>query len=303
MSPEFSPLRRKRHDTSGVRILEPADGILAFYDGRHEGATLDGANWVEYDLVLGIASYAIIEGSAALVYDAHTSPDRGELVRAELERRGVRDITVVLSHWHLDHIAGAGAFADCEIIATRRMAAHLEENRDAIEGGESLGPPPIAPLVMPTKTFDESLALEIGSRDIELIHVNIHSDDAAVMWLPSERLLFAGDTLEDTVTFVDEPESLEIHLADLDRLAALGPRRILPAHGDPGRIQGGGYGPAFIDATQAYIERLLESREDESLRQMPLSEFVAESIAEGMLVYHEPYETVHRDNVAMVAAA
>ena len=144
-------------------------------------ATLDGADWVEYDLVLGIASYAILDGDAAIVYDTHTSPDRGEFVRVELERRGVSDLKVVLSHWHLDHIAGAGAFAECEVIATERTAEHLAANRAAIEDGSMLGPPAINPVVMPTRTFTDSLALRVGSRDAELIHVNVHSNDAAVI--------------------------------------------------------------------------------------------------------------------------
>ena len=39
--------------------------------------------------------------------------------------------------------------------------------------------------------------------------------------------------MEDTVTYVDEPEQFETHLADLDRLWELDPDRILPNHGDP----------------------------------------------------------------------
>jgi cyclase len=285
-----------------VRVLEPTEGILAFYDGREDGATLDGADWMEYDLVLGLASYAIVEGDAALVYDTHTSPDRGDSIRAELERRGVVKLTVVLSHWHLDHIAGAGAFSDCEVIATERTAEHLASNRDAIESGNLSGPPSIAPVVVPTRTFSERLSLTIGSRDVELIHFKVHSDDAAVLWLPSERILFAGDTLEDTVTYVDEPEMFDTHLTELDRLAELGPERILPAHGDADVIEGGGYPPEFIEATQAYIRRLIESRDDEKLRELSLREFIANQLADGTLVHHEPYENVHRDNVAKVAS-
>ena len=285
-----------------MRVLELSDGILAFYDGRHAGATLEGADWVEYDLVLGLASYAVVDGESALVYDTHTSPGRGQFVRTELARRGIANLTVALSHWHLDHIAGAAAFADCDVIATERTAEHLDENRAAIQSGKFAGPPTIDPVVVPTRTFAESLTLSVGSLEAELIHVNIHSDDAAVLWLPDSRTLLAGDTLEDTVTFVDEPESLEAHLADLDHLKALGAERILPAHGDPGVIAGGGYPPGFIDATQAYIRRLISSRENPALRDLPLREFVADSLAKGSLVYHAPYETVHRDNVAKVAA-
>lgn len=294
----FSPIA-----SSPVRVLEPSAGILAFFDGREPGATLEGANWVEYDLALGIASYAVVDGETALVYDTHTSPDRGEFVRAELERRGVRDLTVALSHWHLDHIAGAGAFLDCEVIATERTAEHLDQKRDAIESGTELGPPRIDPVVISTRTFEDRLPLTIGRRQAELVHFEIHSDDAAVLWLPRERIALAGDTLEDTVTYVDEPDDLERHLTELDRLAELGAERILPAHGDPDVVESGGYGPRFIDATRAYIRRLIEARDDASLRDLPLREFAAGGFADRTLVFHEPYETVHRDNIAKVAAA
>jgi cyclase len=284
-----------------LKVSEPHPGILAFYDGRAPEASLEGVDWVGYDLALGIASYALVEGSEALVYDTHTSPDRGEFVRAELERRGVRELTVALSHWHLDHIAGAHAFTGCEVVSTSRTAEHLAERRRAIELGQELGPPAIASVVSPTRTFEDRLPLSVGSRAAELIHFNIHSDDAAVLWLPDEGVLLAGDTLEDTVTFVDEPDSVEVHLGELERMARLRPARILPAHGDPGVIGRGGYSPEFIDATRDYLERLLAARSNPALRELPLSEFVAEALRDGTLVYHEPYEIVHRDNVKKVA--
>ncbi len=68
---------------------------------------------------------------------------------------------------------------------------------------------------------------------------DIHSDDGVVLYLPEARLLLAGDTLEDTVTYVAEPENLARHLPELDRLVALGATRILPNHGCPGRIAAG----------------------------------------------------------------
>ena len=46
--------------------------------------------------------------------------------------------------------------------------------------------------------------------------------------------------MEDTVTYVDEPESFDAHLAELDRLWRLAPDRILPNHGDPDVIAAGG---------------------------------------------------------------
>ncbi len=224
-----------------MRTLHPADGIVAFYDGRVEGYRFaEELNWVDDGaLGLGIASYAIVDGDEALVYDTHVSVEHARFVREALEAEGVRRFVVVLSHKHLDHIAGTEVFADCEIVATRLTAEALAAAKDAIEAGTQAGPPGIDPLVLPTRTFEDRMTLDVGRRRVELIHVDIHSDDAAVLWLADERVLLAGDTLEDTVTYVYEPDGLDRHLAELDRLSALGPERILPNHGDPDVIAGG----------------------------------------------------------------
>jgi cyclase len=217
-----------------MRILRPADGVLAFYDGRVEGYRFaEELNWIDDGaLGLGIASYAIVDGDEALVYDTHVTVEHARFVREALEAGGVTRFVVVLSHKHLDHIAGTEAFADCEVVATRLTAEALAAQKDAIEAGTLAGPPGIDPLVLPTRTFEERTTLGVGRRHVELIHVDIHSDDAAVLWLPAERILFAGDTLEDTVTYVSEPDGHDHHLAGLEELAALDPDRILPNHGD-----------------------------------------------------------------------
>jgi cyclase len=244
----------------------------------------------------------VLAGSEALVYDTHVSVERGGFIRRALEERGVEEITVLLSHWHLDHVAGNEAFRDCEILATARTAELLEAKRAAIEAGTLEGPPPIDPLVMPTRTFSGGERLDLGGTVLELIQVNIHSDDAAVIWLPEQRLLLCGDTMEDTITYVDEPEGFDAHLADLARLAELEPKRILPNHGDPGVIAAGGYNRGLIVATQQYIRALMRCREDPELRDLSLRELIAGPLEAGWIHYFEPYEAVHRENLETVLA-
>ena len=287
-----------------MRVLRPTDGVVAFYDGRVEGYRFAAApNWVDDGaLALGIASYAIVDGDEALIYDTHVSVEHARFVREALEAAGVTRFVVVLSHKHLDHIAGTAVFADGEVIATALTAEALAANASAIEAGTLAGPPGIDPLVLPTRTFDEHMTLDVGRLRLELIHVDIHSDDAAVIWLPSKRLLLAGDTLEDTVTYFAEPDGLDRHLAGLDELAALDPARILPNHGDPDVIAAGGYPKGLIRATQDYIRVLERCRDEPALRDVPLTELVADSVRAGWITYYAPYEAVHRENVAAMTA-
>ncbi len=282
-----------------LRILRPAPGVLAFYDGRVEGYRFaPRPNWIdEGALSLGTASFALVEGEEALVYDTHTTPEHGRLIRAALEAEGVRRFTVLLSHWHLDHLAGNTAFRDCEILATARTAELLNEHRGAIEDGKYEGPPGVCPVVLPTRTFEDRTELRVGERRLEAIHVNIHSDDAAVLWDPEARLLLAGDTVEDTVTYVEEPENFDAHLRDLDRLLELDPEAILPSHGDPDAIAGGGYGQGLIRATQDYIRLLQRMPSEPELRDLPLQELLTPQIKSGDVRYFKPYERVHRANV------
>jgi cyclase len=93
------------------------------------------------------------------------------------------------------------------VVASKRTAELLAHNKAAIEDGSHVGLPPIDPLILPTRVFLEREHLDIGRLHVELIQADIHSDDATVIWLAQQRLLLCGDTMEDTLTYVVEPEA------------------------------------------------------------------------------------------------
>jgi cyclase len=288
-----------------VRTLRPTENVYAFYDGRlDERPAPEGSTWVEDGaLSLGVASYAIVDGEEALVYDTHVSVDRANSVRRTLEQQGVRRFTVLLSHWHLDHVAGTAAFAECEILAGARTHELLSSHREAIEQGTLEGPPAISPLILPTRQLAGPTRLTVGRLELELIPVEIHSDDATVVWIPEQRLLLAGDTMEDTITYVAEPDRLAAHLVDLERLRQLGPARILPNHGDAETIAAGGYTAELIDATETYVEALIEMRDRPELRGAELRDLLAGPLAAGSISYFPPYEAVHQANLKILGLA
>ncbi len=292
--------------SSTMTVLEVRGGLLGFYDGRVPGYRAHGEtpNWLDDGAIsLGICSYALIEGREALVYDTHASLAHARRIRDRLTAMGAERIRVVLSHWHLDHVAGNEAFADCEIIAHEHTLEALRRRKAAIESGAQEGPPAISPLILPSTTYSGRMSLRVGSLEVELRHVNIHSHDATALYLPRERLLLAGDTLEDTVTYVAEPDRLEDHLRDLADMARWDISRILPNHGGRERIAAGGYAPSLIQATERYVRRLLRCREDASLAGQGLRQFVAGELDAGWIDYFEPYEAVHRRNVDLTLAS
>lgn len=287
-----------------VQVFEPFPGLLAFYDGRVDGYRLmDEPNWVDAGAItLGIASYALISGSHAMVYDTHVSTPHAQFIKDTLIARGVTRFTVVLSHWHLDHVAGTQVFADCEIISNKKTLGHLSKHQEDIQDGTLEGLPAISPLILPNKTFEGAMTLNIGTLAVELIEANIHSDDATVVWIKDQSILLAGDTMEDTVTYVAEPAGFGVHLSELARLARLGAQHILPNHGRPEVVRSGGYDDGLIKAQQQYIAMLQRCRLDPDLRAKPLEDLIAPSLSQGWVEMFEPYREVHEENLRAVMA-
>ncbi|MBU1315226.1 MAG: MBL fold metallo-hydrolase [Alphaproteobacteria bacterium] len=286
-------------DTSTLRVFEPYPGVFAYYDGRIAGKRLysQKPNWLDDGAFeLGAASYAIVDGAEALVYDTHISIAHARFIRQHLEDRGVGKITVVLSHWHADHVAGNAVFEDCEIIALELTARALEENRPRLESRD----PPIRPLVMPNRLFTTALTLQIGERTVELHHFDIHSADGNILWLADQGLLFAGDTLEDPISYLAEADRLAVHIRELERMRSWPIRRILPNHGSAERIAAGGYSVGLIDANRRYLEKLTTKGELSKPEIMSLKDFIAEDLAAGAIDYFKPYEAVHRRNVVAI---
>jgi glyoxylase-like metal-dependent hydrolase (beta-lactamase superfamily II) len=282
-----------------MRVLRPYPHILGFYDGRLDGQRIhsDQPNWLDDGaFTLGVCSYAILDGPEALVFDTHISLAHARAIRTTLEAEGARNIRVILSHHHDDHIAGTEIFADCEIFAGRTTAELLEARREEIETGD----PPIKPLVMPNSVFDGVLTLTVGSRAVEIHPFDIHSRDGHVGWLPRQRILLAGDTLEDPVTYVAEPDRLETHLEDLDRLSGWPIDKILPNHGAPEVIEAGGFDSRLIAATQAYVAALLRCADEPELAALDLKQFAAAQFADGSIHYYPSYEETHRRNIRAV---
>jgi glyoxylase-like metal-dependent hydrolase (beta-lactamase superfamily II) len=90
---------------------------------------------------------------------------------------------VVYSHHHYDHIVGGAIFKE----AGATFIAH----RNARPPLERLKHPQI---VMPDELVDERRVIELGGARIELLYVGRnHTDNSLILFLPSEKIVFAVD--------------------------------------------------------------------------------------------------------------
>jgi glyoxylase-like metal-dependent hydrolase (beta-lactamase superfamily II) len=289
-----------------MRVFKINDHLLSFYDGRPAESTAPAGdhNWADFGAFnVGVATYVIHVGDRALVYDTYPSTRQARWVRDYLIKIGIRHFTVVNSHWHLDHVGGNAIYADVDRISTDKTLKRLTEKKAAIEAGTEMGPPAIKPLVVPNIGITADTVFFVGDVKVELRPVNIHSEDGLVLYLPGDRILLAGDTLEDTLTFIAEPEQIGAQYANLQKMKHWNIDRIYPNHGNPAVIENGGYRTTLIDATQDYLRRMVARAHDSDYLEGSMDDYVHDSIVKGWVTPWWAYGEAHTANLDVVAKA
>ena len=175
---------------------------------------------------------------------------------------------LVLTHYHAVRVLGAAAFDARRIITTRATADLIEERGQQDWASEAArmprlfaGAETIPGLTRPTHTFEEQMTLDLGDRQVELRFLGRgHTSGDLVVWLPEERICFAGDLVEAQAA----PYMGDAHIADwrgstLDAVAALGAEQLVGGRGAV--VTGHAVGDAISD-TRAFLSTLFEGVRD-----------------------------------------
>jgi cyclase len=216
--------------------------------------------------------HEVAEGAFAYVQEAGgwcvnnagvlLGPDRVAVIdTAATERRArrlrdtVRRLTtapprlLINTHFHGDHTLGNAVVAGSDAV----IVAHELARREMAEAGLSLTTlwPEVewgeVSVRLPDLTYRDALTLHLGDRRVELLHVGpAHTTNDTVVWLPEERVLFAGDVLMPGCTPFVLMGSVEGSLHAVQRLRELAPRTIVGGHGPV-------CGPEALDDTVAYL--------------------------------------------------
>jgi cyclase len=170
----------------------------------------------------GRSSFGLIRTTDGVVLIDTTA--RPVDVQACLDLAGVTpdDVCLILiTHSHSDHTSGIPLFT-CPILA-HKLTYQRINNRGTKR----------SKLQVPTETFDERRELEIGGVKMEMIHLGGHTPGSSVVWLPDERVLFAGDLIfEGRYPFLATANVLRLMDA-LRWIPSLDARLIVPGHGVP----------------------------------------------------------------------
>jgi glyoxylase-like metal-dependent hydrolase (beta-lactamase superfamily II) len=206
---------------------------------------------------------AIVGPDSVVMIDSRATPVAADRFLADLRKVTDKPVShLVLTHYHAVRVLGAAAFAPCEVIAgeaTRDLIAErgaqdwesefrrmprLFEEPDTIPG-----------LTWPTITFKDRMSLWLDDREVQLRFVGRgHTGGDIVVWLPEERVLFAGDLVEaEAALYMGDSYSGEWGSTTLDKVAALGATAVVPGRG--GVARGDGV-TAAIEQTRTFIHEM-----------------------------------------------
>lgn len=222
----------------------------------------------------------VVTPAGVAVIDALASPRQAEeLVHVirQVTRQPIK--WLILTHHHPDHHFGAIVFRrlGAKVIAhpdRRVLASEAGEDAlmadwvrvvglDAMRGFEFADTPDLP--VTGTDT------LRLGGRIVIVTHPGAaHSAGDLMIWLPHERVLFAGDVLvEDGVTMVVDGSSAVL-LQALSLIDSLHPVAVVPGHGAiPVRPE------SLVDSTRSYVTGLRTAMKSAVERGVPMGRALA----------------------------
>lgn len=236
-----------------------------------------------------VSNAAIIDlGDRTLVVDTFQTLGAAEDLLAAAHRLTGRGVAVVVnSHWHDDHIGGNQVFREAEIIATPRtvelvvghatrpdqyaaeLETYLASVRERLEAAETederarhraalvtvetlVREAPRFRLSLPAPMRNETLELVGTERDAEVITYGPgHTESDAFVHLPTEGIVVAGDLLWVDAHPRTQDGDPDAWATALDRMATLGPRTIVPGHGEVG-------GPQHAAGLAAYLREVAQ---------------------------------------------
>lgn len=151
---------------------------------------------------------------------------------------------LLLTHVHGDHVFGNQAFEDCVIVSHRRLKERMAEslknewapgNLEGMLEDVKKNRPERAWLfeglriVLPSETFDERYTLA----GVEMINLGGHTDCSSVVYVPDEKVLFAGDQVfAETFPWAGDPTAdPDAWIEAFKKMLSMDVDVIVPGHG------------------------------------------------------------------------
>ncbi len=246
--PAYSAFTLDAASDDWFEVYEVESGIFAIYEPFQ---------WQE------VISYLILGSESALLFD--TGNGIGS-IRAVVARLTDKPVTVINSHSHFDHIGGNHQFERILSVSTnfslgKTSGSQTEELLLEVSPEALCRPLPdgLDPAEHRTRPYSiagklaDGDVIDLGTRQLEVLHVPGHTDDAIALIDRDAGFLWSGDSFYEGPIWLFAPETdLVAYRSSVARLAELAPGlvAVFPAHNTP-RAD-----PALLGALDRQLERV-----------------------------------------------
>ena len=191
--------------------------------------------FLDFNVSVGL----IVGEDLSLVVDTRGSERQARELMDEIRWISGTRLAVVNTHHHYDHTFGNFPFLPADIWGHERCATRLREDSRTAQLALAAAMPELSQeytetrITPPTKTFRESVKLDLGGRTIELKHLGRgHTDNDVVAIVPDVHVVFAGDLVEQ-----GGPPSFEDSYpmdwpGTLGRMIDFADGAVVPGHGE-----------------------------------------------------------------------
>jgi len=199
----------------------------------------------------------VVGKKAALIIDCGLGPQCGQRVIEAAEKIAPgRQFILTQTHAHPEHVFGALAFKNrAQIFLNRQQNDYLVKTGPALLQffRKRFGEPERelladAEVVPATDTYDSDHgSLDLGGRQVEFHAIGTaHSPGDQIIWLPKEKILFAGDLIEERMFPIVPFNPPTIPKTDIDvakwaealsHINEMNASIIVPGHGSLGQAE------------------------------------------------------------------
>ncbi|MGI4741327.1 MAG: MBL fold metallo-hydrolase [Janthinobacterium lividum] len=213
-------------------------------------------------------SGVIIGDKYVMVVEAQSTPVMAQGVIDKIRTVTDKPIKyVVLTHYHAVRVLGTSAYDASETIMSEASYDMVVE-RGQQDYESEVGRFPrlfeavdtVPGLTWPSITFTDELTIDLGNRKVEIKNLGSgHTKGDSIVWLPAEKVLFAGDLVEYGATPYCGDAQLAEWPATLDNLLKLEPAFLVPGRGE---VASGAKIKQGIDETRRFVTQLLDGAKE-----------------------------------------
>lgn len=188
-------------------------------------------------------STVIFTEEGPIIIDVFRDKDQFEEIINFIKSKGFNEpAAIIYTHWHTDHTCGNRTFDKCKIFSHKSTYDHLqsfmENDLERLKEKNILEDD--VRVILPNETFTDELLINIGGKELKLIHCPGHTYDSILVYDVEDKILIAGDNLvgEEVIFCIPPltpPDEVDSNYKDLENvykvIEDIKAHIIIPGHG------------------------------------------------------------------------